>query len=311
MQEIPLHQIDNFILLLKWAHQKGFAVAEEHIMQPLQMYFGTRDTEPRGDLAKSLEAQRKMREWRIASNIYKHLFHAHAFEADHHPLVSTLNAFLLDLQGEAALRKTTFAYEFFKAYEWPLKNLQSIVSQEVMTGIEKVFDAHEDVHVVVSHSLTTNQRQALNAEARELYNRIELAYARGDEAQLSYLLAQFTGRFCNFPEVAFRAEVDEIIDKIVADNAAFRHDMRSRLAVRLFQAIARAVEKTDIKTAVRGITTYVITFQDDLSLPYRSELDAIEEKMYRFIERHNLWHRVKLNTGGAAKTTAPQQKGQP
>jgi hypothetical protein len=304
MQEIPLHQIDNFILLLKWAHQKGFAVAEEHVMQPLQLYFGSRDTENRADLTKSLEVQRKMREWRIVSNIYKHLMHAHCFEADHHPLVNTLNAFLFDLQGEPALRKTTFAYEFFKAFEWPLKNLQSIVSQEVVTGIERVFDSHDDVHVVVSHSLTTNQQYSLNAEARALYNRIELAYARGDETQLSYLLAQFTGRFCNFPEVAFRSEVDEIIEKIVADNAAFRHDMRSRLAVRLFQAIAKAVEKTDIKTAVRGITTYVITFQDDLSLPYRGELDAIEEKMYRFIARHNLWHRVKLGHAASRNSDA-------
>lgn len=301
MQEIPLHQIDNFILLLKWAHQKGFSVTEEHIMQPLQMYFGSRDHEHRGDLAKSLEAQRKMREWRIAANIYRHLFHVLCFEADHHPLVNMLNAFLLDLQSETAMRKTTFAYEFFKAFDWPLKNLQAIVSQEVVAGMERVFDTHEDVHVVVSHSLTTNQREALNAEARELYNRIELAYARGDETQLSYLLAQFTGRFCNFPEVAFRSEVDDIIDKIVGDNATFRKDMRSRLAVRLFQAIARAVEKADIKTAVRGITTYVITFQDDLDLPYRSELDNIEEKMYRFIEKHNLWHRVKLRPGTGAE----------
>jgi len=294
MQEIPLHQIDNFLLLLKWAHQKGFKVAEPHIMEPLRLYFGRKDDQVHDDLQKNLEMQKKVKEWRIVSNIYRHILHKLCFEADHHAFFSMLNSFLIDLTAEPVLRKTTFAYEFFKAYEYSLKNLQSIVSQEVMTGIQEVFENHNDIHVVVSHNLTTNQRDILNAEARELYNKIELAYARGDEAQLSYLLAQFTGRFCNFPEVACRDEVDAMIMKVAENNGAFKQDMRSRLAVRLFQSIARSVEKMDIKTAVRGITTYIITFQDDLSLPYREELDHIEEKMFHFIEQHNLWHRVKL-----------------
>lgn len=298
-QEIPLHQIDNFLLLLKWAHQKGFEIAEPHIMEPLRLYYGRKDDHNHDDLYKNLEAQKKVKEWRIVANIYKHIFHVLSFEADHHPLFKMVGAFLIDLQSEPALRKTTFAYEFFKAYEHPLKNLQSVVSKEVMTGIQEVFESHDDVHVVVSHNLTTNQRELLNAEARELYNKIELAYARGDEANLSYLLAQFTGRFCNFPEVKFRDEVDAIIMKIAENNGAFKQDMRSRLAVRLFQSIARSAEKMDIKTAVRGITTYIITFQDDLSLPYREELDHIEEKMYHFIQQHNLWHRVKLNTSNS------------
>jgi hypothetical protein len=297
MQEIPLHQIDNFLLLLKWAHQKGFEVAEPHIMEPLRLYYGRKDLEVHDELYKNLEMQKKKKEWRIVANIYRHIFHVLCFEADHHPLFKMLSSFLMDLQGEAALRKTTFAFEFFKAYEFSLKNLQGIVSKEVMTGIQEVFESHDDVHVVVSHDLTTNQREMLNREAGELYNKIELAYARGDEAQISYLLAQFTGRFCNFPEVKFRDEVDGLIMKIAENNGTFKHDMRSRLAVRLFQSIARSVEKMDIKTAVRGITTYIITFQDDLSLPYREELDHIEEKMYSFIQQHNLWHRVKLQHG--------------
>lgn len=302
MQEIPLHQIDNFLLLLKWAHEKGFAVAEPHIMQPLQLYFGHKDHEHHEDLHKNLEMQKKVKEWRIVSNIYRHIFHVLCFEADHHPLFKTLNSFLFDLQLVPELRKTTFAYEFFKAYEYPLKNLQSIVSKEVMNGIEQVFESHDDVHVVVSHSLTTNQRQILNREASELFARIELAYARGDETQLSYFLAQFTGRFCNFPEVAHREEVDAILEKMIENNAAFKKDMRSRLAVRIFQSIARASERGDIKTAVRGITTYIITFQDDLDLPYREELDFIEERMYSFIKQHNLWHRVRLQHGHAHGT---------
>lgn len=294
MTEIPLHQIDNFIMLLKWAHQKGFAVAEEHIMKPLQLYFGRKDNEQHDGLHKNLEIQRRLREWRIVANIYRHIFHQLCFDADHHQLVGTMNNFLLDLQTEAGLRKTTFAYEFFKAFEYPLKNLQATLSKEVIAAAEVVFESHDDVQVVVSHSLTTSQRENLNREARELYNRIELAYARGDESQLSYLLAQYTGRFCNFPEVAHRDDVDNIIARITDDNADFKKDMRSRLAVRLFQSISRSVEKMDIRTAVRGITTYVITFQDDLGLPYREDLDHLEEKMYRFIQQHNLWHRVKL-----------------
>ena len=258
------------------------------------MYYGRKDEEVHDNLYKNLEIQRKVREWRIVSNIYRHIFHVLCFDADHHPLFKMLNAFLLDLQGEAALRKTTFAYEFFKAFEFSLKNLQNALSKEVMAGMQEVFEAHNDLDIVVSHNLTTNQRETLNREAGELYTRIELAYARGDEAQLSYLLAQFTGRFCNFPEVKYRDEVDAMIMKIAENNGAFKQDMRARLAVRLFQSIARSAEKMDIKTAVRGITTYVITFQDDLNLPYREELDHIEEKMYRFIQQHNLWHRVKL-----------------
>jgi len=294
MAEIPLHQIDNFILLLKWAHQKGFSVAEPHIMQPLQLYFGHKDNEVHDNLEKNLEIQRKLKEWRIVANIYKHLFHILCYEADHHPLFKMLNNFLYDLQLIPALRKATFTFEFFKAFEYPLKNLQSIVSAEVMKDMESVFESHDDVHVVVSHSLTTNQRGVLNGEADELYAKIEHAYARGDETNLSYLLAQFTGRFCNFPEVLHRDDVDAIIEKITHDNAGFRKDMRARLAVRIFQSIAKSAEKGDIKMAVRGITTYIITFQDDLELPYRSELDHIEERLYRFIEQHNLWHRVRL-----------------
>ena len=296
-QEIPLHQVDNFLLLLKWAHQKGFETAEPYIMEPLRLYYGRKDQEVHDNLYKNLETQKKVKEWRIVSNIYRHIFHVLCFEADHHPLFKMLGAFLIDLQAEPALRRTTFAYEFFKAYEFPLKNLQSIVSKEVMEGIQEIFESHDDVNVVVSHNLTTNQKEILNREARELYTKIELAYARGDEAQISYLLAQFTGRFCNFPEVTCRDQVDALIMKIAENNAAFKHDMRSRLAVRLFQSIARSAEKLDIKTAVRGIATYIITFQDDLSLPYREELDHIEEKMYSFIQQHNLWHRVKLQHG--------------
>jgi hypothetical protein len=294
MQEIPLHQIDNFLLLLKWAHQKGFALAEAHIMEPLRLYYGRKDLEVHDDLYKNLEMQKKKKEWRIVANIYRHIFHVLCFEADHHPLFKMLNAFLLDLQAEAGLRKTTFAFEFFKAFEFSMKNLQAVVSKEVTTNMQEVFEAHDDVHIVVSHDLTSNQRELLNKEAGELYNKIELAFAGGDQARLSYLLAQFTGRFCNFPEVKFRDEVDGIILKMAENNGAFKQDMRSRLAVRLFQSIARSAEKMDIKTAVRGITTYIITFQDDLNLPYREELDHIEEKMYHFIQQHNLWHRVKL-----------------
>gem|GEM_PF-2385036 len=298
MQEVPLHQIDNFLMLLKWAHQKGFSVAEPHIMQPLQMYFGRKDTEPHENLYKNLDIQRKVKEWRIVANIYKHIFHVLCYEADHHPLFKMLNSFLFDLQSEAALRRTTFAYEFFKAFEWPMKNLQAIISKEVMASAETVFESHDNLDIVVSHNLTTQQRENHNREAHELYTRIELAYARGDESQLSYLLAQFTGRFCNYPEVKYRDEVDVIIGKIAENNAEFKNDMRSRLAVRLYQSISRSIEKMDLKTAVRGITTYVITFQDDLGLPYREDLDHLEEKMYRFIQQHNLWHRVRLQHPG-------------
>jgi hypothetical protein len=302
MQEIAPHQIDNFLLLMKWSNQKGYQDADKHILEPLRLYFGVPDKEAHGDLQKNLAIQRKLKEWRIVANIYKRIFHLQCFEADHHGIFDTINQFLMDMQAQSALRKTTFAFEFFKAFEYYLKNLQNIVSEEVMAGIGEIFEAHSDLDIVVSHSLTTNQKEQLNSEAAELYGRIELAYARGDESKLSYLLAQFTGRFCNYPEVRFRDEVDALIMKVAEDNAGFRQDMRSRLAVRIFQAIARSAEKMDIKTAVRGITTYVITFQDDLSLPYREELDHIEEKMYRFIAQHNLWHRVRLQRGGEPTT---------
>lgn len=294
MQEIPLHQIDNFLMMLKWAHQKGFSEAEPHIMQPLQMFYGRKDTETHADLYANLDKQRKLKEWRIVANIYKHIFHTLCFDADHHALFKMLNAFLYDLQAESSLRKTTFAYEFFRAFEYPMKTLQSKISQQVAAAADTVFESHNDLDIVVSHSLTTNQRETLNREAHELFTRIELAYARGDESQLSYLLAQFTGRFCNYPEVKYRDAVDDIISKITENNAEFKREMRSRLAVRLYQSISRSLEKMDLRTAVRGITTYVITFQDDLALPYREDLDHLEEKMYRFIKQHNLWHRVRL-----------------
>jgi hypothetical protein len=303
MKEIAVHHIDNFLLLLKWSHQKGFQTADKHILEPLRLFFGRPDKEPHANIEENLRIQRKLKQWRITSNIYKSIMHMQCFEADHHPIVRTINQFLMDMQAQPALRKTTFAYEFFKAFEYYLKNLQEIMSAEVISGMADVFDQNSQLDIVVSHSLTSNQRESLNSEAAELYNKIELAYARGDENKLSYLLAQFTGRFCNYPEVRYRDEVDALIMKVAENNAGFHQDMRSRLAVRIFQVIARSAEKMDLKTAVRGITTYVITFQDDLSLPYREELDHIEEKMYRFIERHNLWHRVRLQRGGESTAT--------
>ena len=298
MNKVTAADVDNFITILNWANQQTPAVLTNYIIDPLQRHVNQPEKYDIKNLTANLEAQRKIQNWKIVGNIYRKLLQHYAFLPDHKPLIDILSRLLLDLQSAKKLLESAFAVEIFNIFEVPLKGLQTLYTSSVEEGfdiaLQKQVQTSSESNISINSELSEKTKATLNEDAELMFRRIEQLYAMGDMNRLSYMLAQFTGKFCNFPGVVHREHVDLIIQKVCEHDADFQREVKDRLSIRIFKGIANSVEKGDINRAVRGIATYVLTFQDDLDIAYRSELDRLEEKLYAYIAKHNLWHRVRV-----------------
>ena len=300
---IPLSEVEEYRLLIRALLNKGKSYIREYIYLPLYRYFPEEPSylEPK-EIIRRIEFYLKTGEYKKVSSLYKKLILEYLHEKNYRKLLQAIGNFLRDLKESEKLRRTPFAQEFFQALREPLKNFRRLYGEETIKNFHENLEklSEEEISSISSFtpakkpSLPPSVRRKLDQEAEELYKKIERAFVRKDEKTLSYLLAQFTGRFANYPDVPHREEVDKIIESLLKEDPTFYKEVKNRLAIKLFREIADSIRKGNLRKAVRGIATFVLTFQGDTDVPFRKELDEIEEKLYRFIEERNLWQRLRV-----------------
>lgn len=292
--------VDLYITILKQLHKKGKPHIKQYLVRPLRAMFERPLKKKQLNIVvKHLENHLKNGELSKVVHNYKDLLQQTVFDTNEQKLIKVFSRLMLDLEKVDRLRESGFATNLFRQLQDSFNEFHQQNLVELQNNFDQALES-ADTESFGGSSLNKSSeispalQEKLNKEAEELYLKIERAYVMQKESELSYLLAQFTGRFCNFSEVARRKDVDKIIDDLMQKNPAVRRDVIERLSIRIYREIFNAVEKGNIRLAVRGIATYTLTFQNEQHVPYRKELDILEEKLYGYIAKHNLWQRVKV-----------------
>jgi len=289
--------IDLYITIIKQIHKKGRKFILKYLVQPLRGNYERRFYDDLNYMVKSLDLHRKMKAWGRLSNVYKKLLQQTAYDPHPKDMLIIISRFLLDLEAYEAFRKTQIAKEFFMIFRESFYEFQEKNFSELKDSFEKALESSQEsvsASTMGKSELTDIHKDRLNDEAEKLYQKIERFYIMKNKEKLTYYIAQYTGRFCNFHDVLHREDVDKIIEDLMTNNPEIRKEIKDRLSIKIFQEIVSAINKGDLRIAIRGISTFAITFQADMDVPYRKELDMLEEKLYAFIQKNNLWEKLKV-----------------
>jgi len=270
----------------------------KYIVLPIQKKYRSYYYGEYSALYSAMEENKKKDKRIAVANIFQKLLETALYRKDKPVLLKTISSFLFFIRTSAhkpGIMNNEYVMLLLKTLTESFREYDELALGNMDEQMEKIFNPDELAKSRISRKgLSHYVRSQLDEEAEELYKKIEASYVTKNQDKLSYYLGLFSGRFCNYPNVKFRNEVDAIIEDITSSDPVFYTKMKHRLATRLYMDIAQAIKSGDIKKAVRGISTYIITFQNDVSIPYRREMDILEESLYKMISKYNLWERVKI-----------------
>lgn len=292
---IPL--LDLYFSIFKAIYKKDKKAINGFVVKPLRDHFKRNHIEDTQSLLATLEHHRKSRGVKIMGTIYRKLLQQATFEPHPKEIFKVISRLLLDLEAFEKFRSTEFSLEFIKIFRNSFYEFEKSSFEELEKDFEKRLNSNVDeinASDLGKKKLEEETKEKLNAEAENLFNKIEKFYVMGNVEKVTYFLAQFTGRFCNFPNVAYRDDIDKIIDDLASNNPEVKKEISERLAIKIFREIVSAVNSGSLKKAIRGISTFALTFQEKVDVPYRKELDRLEEKLYQFISEKNLWDKLKV-----------------
>ncbi len=298
MVKVPVAVAEDLVKIIRLLAMTGKKVFLNHLYEPLD--FGNWKRRASNETPRKL-MERMDRALEDASAVHtigplgKRLISS-AMNESLSALGDSCIFFLEKMQQHSKISGSREAVEFVRLVHDPLMDFHAMhrersekIFEEGLRDIsvDDLKEAFQPVDLDRYRMKVELQREALN-----LIQKITVANRNDDVARCRKLIAAYLIKYGD-TENNNRDQVEKIIHAFQQRDASFRSSLEDHIATQLFYDIQKSISQGDLKRTIMGIRKYAHIFEGNPDIRYYTDIDALEQKLYKIITAKDLWKELK------------------